>query len=88
MRRLICAIILMNLSVWAWFAPHIYYNFNMEYIPVDKPFVPEYPCVIMEGPGVKLIMSEPGGDITAEYELDEEWEKILEKEETNNESRN
>lgn len=65
MRWLIYTIILVNLSVWSWFAPHIYYNFHVKFELVDKPFIPEYPCVILEGPGVKYILQEAGGEVTA-----------------------
>lgn len=30
-------------------------------------FHEKYPCVIMEGPGLKFILQQPGGEITVEY---------------------
>jgi len=34
---------------------------------MDKPYVPEYPCVIMEAPHVKYVLLKPGGKIIAIY---------------------
>lgn len=58
MKRLICASI-MVLSLF------IETELNPSYM--DKPYVPEYPCVIMEAPHVKYILHSPGGKITAEH---------------------
>lgn len=35
---------------------------------MDKPYRPEYPCVIMEVPGAKYILTQPGGKIKAIHE--------------------
>lgn len=68
MRWLIYVVIFINLTIAAAFAPHIYYNFNPEVKYVGRPYVPEYPCVIMKAPGVKYILTNPGGKIKAVYE--------------------
>jgi len=31
-------------------------------------YVPIYPCVILEGPGIKFILQEPCGEIIGEFE--------------------
>jgi hypothetical protein len=55
MKMLICATIMVLLLL-------IETDLNPSYM--DKPYVPEYPCVIMEVPGyVKYIMLEPCGEI-------------------------
>lgn len=45
------------------------YSIRLDYYYVETPkvYYPEYPCVIMEGPGVKYIMEEPCGNIDAVY---------------------
>jgi len=43
----------------------VYSNLDSSYM--DKPYVPEYPCVIMEAPHVKYVLLKPGGKIIAIY---------------------
>ena len=43
----------------------VYSNLDSSYM--DKPYVPEYPCVIMEAPHVKYVLLKSGGKIIAIY---------------------
>jgi hypothetical protein len=72
MRWLIYAILFVNLAIAAVIGPHVYYNTNTRYVYVGRPYVPEYPCIIMEGPGVKYILPKPCGKIFTEHE--NQWE--------------
>jgi hypothetical protein len=62
MKRLICVVIVV-LSLF------IGTKLGTSYM--DGPYVPEYPCVIMETPYVRYILHKPGGNITAEHKQKE-----------------
>lgn len=58
MKKLICALVLLAIVF-------IETDLNSSYM--DKPFIPEYPCIIMKGPGIDYTLDSPGGEITAKY---------------------
>jgi len=69
MKWLIYTIVFINLLIAVVVAPHVYYNFHIKFIYVGKPYVVEYPCPIMEGPGIIYFLTEPCGEIIAKEVL-------------------
>lgn len=73
MKQLTWVVIIHLFVLFSLYHIVVKHDIEINYYYAGKPYVVEYPCVIMEGPGVKYILHSPCGKITAEYEKCEPW---------------